>query len=228
MRIIPLAAHAPHPASSHATPHAPQGQPGTPASADCAEDSGAVPKLDLPLVRRSFLKGSGVLMGSIAAGSVLSALAPSNAWALALKTLSKAEGQTLMAFGRTLYPHKRLPDAVYALLAKDLDAKAAGDAAAASQIKAGVAALNQAAGGSFAKASAGQRLQIATAMEGQPFFAMVRGQCITSLYDNDMAYAVFGYPGSVWQKGGYITRGFQDLSWLPTPSKAASPAPWLG
>lgn len=217
MRIIPIAT---------------SGQPGSlgqhPTSTDCGEDSGQVPKLDLPLVRRSFLKGSGVLVGSIAAGSVLAALAPSRAWALPLKTLSKAEGQTLMAFGRTLYPHKRLPDAVYALLAKDLDAKATADAAAASQIRDGVAALNVAAGGSFAKASPAQRLAIAQSIEGQPFFSTVRGQCITSLYDNDMAYAVFGYPGSVWQKGGYVTRGFQDLSWLPAPGKDASPAPWMG
>ena len=198
------------------------------ATAECGEDSGEVPKLDLPLVRRSFLKGSGVLMGSIAAGSVLAALAPSPVWAVELKTLSKAEGQTLMAFGRVLYPHKKLPDAVYALLAKDLDGKAAGDAASATLIRDGIAALNSAAGGSFAKATPAKKLAIVKAIEGQPFFNTVRGQCITSLYDNDMAYAVFGYPGSSWEKGGYISRGFQDLKWLPAPSKAASPPPWFG
>ena len=37
--------------------------------------------------------------------------------------LSTAEGQTLMKMGRVLYPHKKLADAVYALLAKDLDGK---------------------------------------------------------------------------------------------------------
>ena len=198
------------------------------ATAECGEDSGEVPKLDLPLVRRSFLKGSGVLMGSIAAGSVLAALAPSPVWAVELKTLSKAEGQTLMAFGRVLYPHKKLPDAVYALLAKDLDGKAAGDAASATLIRDGIAALDAAAGGSFVKATPAKKLAVVKAIEGQPFFATVRGQCITSLYDNDMAYAVFGYPGSAWEKGGYISRGFQDLKWLPAPSKAASPPPYFG
>ncbi len=200
----------------------------TPAASSCGDDSGEVPKLDLPLARRSFLKGSGVLMGTIAAGSVLAALAPSPVWALELKTLSKADGQTLMAFGRVLYPHKKLPDAVYSLLAKDLDAKAAGDAAAATQIRDGIAALNQAAGGNFGKASATKKLEIVKAIEGQPFFNTVRGQCVTSLYDNDMAYAVFGYPGSAWEKGGYISRGFQDLKWLPAPSKDASPPPYFG
>ena len=140
---------------------------------DCNEDSGEVPRMNhLPLARREFLKGSGVLMGT---------------------------------------------------LAKDLDAKAAGDAAAARMLKDGVAALNQAAGGDFGKADAARKLAIVKGMEGQPFFATVRGQCITSLYDNDRAYATFGCPGSAWEKGGYITRGFQDLKWLPEPSKAASP-----
>jgi hypothetical protein len=197
------------------------------AAAGCHEDSGEVRRLDLPLARREFLRGTGILMGHIAAGSALAALAPSPVWAVELKTLSKAEGQALMAMGRTLYPHKKLPDAVYALLAKDLDAAAGKSADTAKLLRDGIAALDQATGG-FAKANAAARLAAVKAMEGQPFFGTVRGQCITSLYDNDMAYAVFGYPGASWDKGGYITRGFQDLKWLPAPPSAASPAPWMG
>jgi hypothetical protein len=169
-----------------------------------------------------------VLVGTLAAGSVLAALAPSRAWALELQALSKSDGQTLMAMGRTLYPHKKLPDAVYALLAKDLDAKAAASPDTATQLHDGIAALDKAAGGKFASATPARRLQIVKFFEGTPFFALVRGQCVTSLYDNDMAFAVFGYPGSSWEKGGYITRGFQDLKWLAPPPAEASPPPWLG
>lgn len=200
----------------------------SPEIAGCEEDSGIVRKVNLPLARREFLKGSGLLMGTLASGSLLATLAPSTAWALELKKLSTAEGQTLMAMGRILFPHKKLPDAVYALLAKDLDGKAAGDAGAAKMLQDGIAWLNKSGGGNFAKASEKQRNDIVRGLEGTAFFATVRGQCITSLYDNDMAYAVFGYPGSAWEKGGYITRGFQDLKWLPEPSKEASPAPFLG
>ena len=210
MRVIPIA-----------DPAALQGSCGD-------EDSGRVPKLDLPLARREFLEDSGILMGTIVAGSVLAALAPSPVWAVELKTLTRAEGETLMKMGRTLYPHKKLADAVYALLAKDLDAKASGNAAAATELREGIAALDKAAGGSFAAASDQKKLAVVKAIEGQPFFATVRGQCVTSLYDNDMAYATFGYPGSSWEKGGYITRGFQDLKWLPAPSAAACPKPYFG
>jgi hypothetical protein len=209
MRTIPIALAARGPDVAHAC------EPGD-------EATGTVPKLGLPLVRREFLKGSGVLIGTLAGSGTLLALAPSPVWAAELKNLSTAEGQTLMAMGRTLYPHKKLPDAVYALLAKDLDGK--GD----DTLRKGIAALDQAAGGSFVKANPAKRLAVVKAIEGTPFFNAVRGQCVTSLYDNDMAYAVFGYPGSAWEKGGYITRGFQDLKWLPAPGKEASPPPWMG
>jgi len=196
---------------------------GAPPISACSEESGTVPRLDLPLTRREFLQGSGVLTGTLAVGSVLVTLAPSRSWAIELKSLSSAEGETLMKMGRVLYPHPKLPDAVYALLAKDLDADAGKSAETLKLLRDGVAALDKAAGGSFASASAGKQLEVVKAIEGQPFFNAVRGKCITALYDNDIAFATFGYPGASWDKGGYITRGFQDLKWLPNPPAAASP-----
>ena len=214
MRVIPIAVTANSAAAS---------------SGGCEDESGEVRRLDhLPLARREFLKGSGVLMGTLVSGSLLATLAPSTAWALELKVLTGPEGQALMKMGRTLYPHAKLPDAVYALLAKDLDAAAAGDAATAKLLRDGVAGLNASTGGSFAKASDAKRLAAVKAIEGSAFFGAVRGKCVTSLYDNDMAYAVFGYPGVSWDKGGYITRGFQDLKWLPAPDLQASPKPYFG
>ena len=182
----------------------------------------------LPLTRRSLLRGSGVLMGTLVAGTPLALLAPSSAWAVELKVLTQAQGDTLLQMGRVLFPHAQLPDAVYALLAKDLDAGAAGDAGTAALLRDGLTSLDHLAGGSFLAASATRRLEAVKSMEGQAFFNKVRGQCITSLYDNEMAYATFGYPGSSWEKGGYIMRGFQDLKWLPDPPAEASPPPFMG
>lgn len=185
-------------------------------------------KVTLPLARREFLKGSGLLFGSLVTGTLLASLAPSSAWALELNKFSTAQGKTLMAMGRVLYPHQKLPDAVYALLVKDLDAKASSDAGTATMLQEGIALLNKMAGGDFASAKAAKKEEIVRSMENTKFFDAVRAQCVTSIYDNDMAYAVFGYPGSAWEKGGYITRGFQDLKWLPAPTNEASPAPYMG
>ena len=192
------------------------------------EPSGEVPKLNISLTRRSFLRGSAILTGTIATSSVLFALAPSPVWAVALSTLTQDEGSALLQMGRVLYPHDKLPDAVYALLAKDLDAAAATDAALAVQLRNGVRELNRLAGGKFVSSTETLQLKAVTALEKSPFFDTVRAKCVTSLYDNDMAFAAFGYPGSSWEKGGYITRGFQDLSWLPAPPEAASPPPYMG
>ena len=194
----------------------------------CDEPSGEIRKLAIPLTRRGFLKGSAILMGTIATTNVLFALAPSPVWALALTKLTQDEGTTLLQMGRVLYPHDKLPDAVYALLAKDLDTAASTDATLAGQLRNGIQELNRLAGGKFVDADDRLKLEAVTAMERSDFFGTVRGKCVTSLYDNDMAYAAFGYPGASWDKGGYITRGFQDLSWLPAPPVDASPPPFMG
>ena len=184
------------------------------------------PRPQIALTRREFLKGAGILTGTLAASSILSALAPSRAWALELKTLTSAQGDAILQMGKVLYPHKGLPDAVYALLAKDLDGAAGKDPNTAKMLGDGVAALDKAAGGSFAAAPDAKQHEAVKSLEGTPFFATVRGQCITSLYDNEMAFAHFGYPGPSWDKGGYVQRGFGDLKWLPNPPPAASPAPY--
>jgi hypothetical protein len=184
------------------------------------------PQPPIALTRREFLKGAGILTGTLAASSILSALAPSRVWALELKTLTSAQGDALLQMGKVLYPHKGLPDAVYALLAKDLDGAAGKDPKTAQMLGEGIAALDKAAGGSLVTASDAKKLEAVKSLEGTPFFKTVRGQCITSLYDNDMAFAHFGYPGPSWDKGGYINRGFNDLKWLPDPPASASPAPY--
>lgn len=194
----------------------------------CDEPSGEIRKLDIPLTRRGFLKGSAILMGTIATTNVLFALAPGPVWALALTKLTQDEGTTLLQMGRVLYPHDKLPDAVYALLVKDLDTAASTDATLAGQLRSGIQELNRLAGGKFVDADDRLKLEAVTAMERSDFFGTVRGKCVTSLYDNDMAYAVFGYPGASWDKGGYITRGFQDLRWLPAPPVDVSPPPFMG
>ena len=184
------------------------------------------PRSPIALTRREFLKGAGILTGTLAASSILAALAPSRAWALELKTLTSAQGEALLQTGKVLYPHKGLPDAVYALLAKDLDEAAGKDPKTAQMLGEGIAALDKATRGSFVTASDAKKLEAVKSLEGTPFFNTVRGQCITSLYNNDMAFAHFGYPGPSWDKGGYINRGFNDLKWLPDPPASASPAPY--
>ena len=175
------------------------------------------------LTRREFLRGAAILTGTLAASSVLATFAPSRAWALETKHLNQVQAETLLAMGKALYPHKDLPDAVYALLVKDMDTQM-GDSAQATLVADGVAKLNQQAAGAFARLALDKQTALLQHMQADPFFQAVRGQCITSIYDNDMAYRHFGYEGEVWSKGGYLARGFDDLKWLPDPPQSASPS----
>lgn len=173
--------------------------------------------------RRQFLKGSIVLTGMLASGSILAALAPSRSWALQAQHLDKEQASALLLMARRLYPHKEMPDAIYALLVKDMDAACA-DAATRKLVVNGLARLNSAAQGAWATADPAAQVAALKTMEADPFFQKVRGQCIHSLYDNEMAYKYFGYEGEVWSKGGYLARGFNDLTWLPDPPASASPS----
>lgn len=180
--------------------------------------------------RREFLKGTGVLAGTLwASSSALLALAPSPVWALEMKAISEKAGKTLLVFTRHIFPHDKLDDAVYAMVVKDLDAEAASSAETKALLTDGVAALDRAAGGDWLALAKDKQFEIVKSMAGKPLFDKVRGKAVVSLYNNDLAFAHFGYEGNAWNNGGgYIRRGFNDLKWLPAPSAAASPQPFLG
>lgn len=185
-------------------------------------------KVDAPaaISRRHFLKtGSGVLMGTLAAGSgVLAALAPGRSWALTLSAMTETEGSKLLKVARGIFPHDTLDDAVYALVVKDLDAAAAKDASVVTLLRDGLKQLDKLASGNWAGLDYLARENIVIKMAGTDFFEKIRGTSVVSLYNNDMAWAHFGYEGSSYEMGGYFDRGFQDLDWLPDPDADASPA----
>ena len=62
-------------------------------------------------------------------------------------------------------------------------------------------------------------------MRADGFFQAVRGTSVTALYNNKELWPLFGYEGSSYEFGGYLHRGFNDLSWLPDPPETASPKP---
>jgi hypothetical protein len=177
---------------------------------------------ETPIPRREFLAVSGVLTGLIDAGSPLALMAPSRAWAIDLRTLSSAEGATLMAAMRTIAPHDKLDDAAYALVVQSIDADAAKDAQLLGMLRDGIRQL----GAAFASAAEAARVQSLKAIEATPFFQTMRVKTLGTLYATPIAYAYFGYEGEAFSKGGYLLRGFNDLHWLPdVPPADSGPVP---
>lgn len=176
------------------------------------------------LTRRSFLAASSALAGSLwASSTALLALAPSTAWSLPLKVLDERAARVLLGVTRQIFPHPLLDDAVYAFVVRALDGAAA-DSTIKNLLSAGIKQLDDAAQGDWLKLADDARLATVTKLAHQPFFDKIRSTAVVSLYNNELAFAHFGYQGDSFSKGGYLERGFSDLTWLPAPPAEASPA----
>jgi hypothetical protein len=128
-----------------------------------------------------------------------------------MKALTSSQGIALMSVARTIAPHDGLEDAAYALVVKAIDAAAAADEHVRGLVTSGLADL----GGNFASQTEAARTAALKTVERSEFFQFLRSSTLANLYSSALAYAHFGYEGEAFSKGGYLTRGFNDLHWLP-------------
>lgn len=162
--------------------------------------------------RRNLLKSAtAVLTGIVVAGSPLAAFAKGPAWAIDMTALDITQVTTLVAVARSICPHDKLEDLAYAIVVKSIDADAAKDEHTHALITEGLAQLDH----RFAIMPEGMRYIALKKIETTPFFQYLRLKTVQNLYTSPIAYAHFGYEGEAFSKGGYLTRGFNDLRWLP-------------
>ncbi len=181
--------------------------------------------------RRSVLKTAFGAVGAYAAtvSGVTWLVGPGRAWAMEFEAFDEATADTLLHMTRALYPHEKVGDVHYANVVKSLDGAVAGaedSAASLAMYTDGAARLNAAAGGSFAGLDADAKeaaLQAEASSEDPGFFQAVRGQVVNVMYNSHEVWKIFDYGGASYEEGGYLFRGFDDLSWLPAPSEEASP-----
>jgi hypothetical protein len=165
------------------------------------------------LTRRALLSRAAVACATLMTGMGFVA-GRDAAWAVELTTLKPDPIATLIVMARSLYPNDRLGDEFYAVAMKGYDT-----AEEAEAIEAGVAALDAAAQGAAYSSYAAvpweaDRVAILRGMEEGAFFQKVRGGLVTGLYNQKEVWPIFGYQGESYSQGGYIHRGFDDISWL--------------
>jgi len=170
------------------------------------------------MTRRELLKRSVALGSSLVVGSGFIA-ASTATWAVEVKALSPETMATLVQMARDIYPHDTFGDELYAAAVKGHDDKAAEDADYKMMIENGVASLNSAAQKMghtdyLATGWEADRTAILKSIEAEPFFQTMRGGLVVGLYNQEAVWAALGYEGSSYEKGGYINRGFDDISWL--------------
>lgn len=164
------------------------------------------------LTRRELLKGTTAFGAFVlGAGYVTGSNA---AWAAEVEALKPETFATLMQMARDIYPHDRVGDEYYAAAIKGYDT-----ADTAPDIEAGIAALNDAAqgvkGASYMDLGwERDRVDVLRSIEDSAFFQRIRGGLVTGLYNQKAVWPIFGYEGESFSKGGYIERGFDDISWI--------------
>ena len=169
--------------------------------------------------RRIFLQGaaSAVPVAAVAASTGLSI---EDAWAADATALTPPTLKTLVKVARDIYPHDFLVDSYYITAIKPWDGKAAKDPAIKAMLEDGVRRLDQDAKDhhklSYAEVPwEADRVVLLQGIEQTEFFKKIRSDLVVSLYNQEELWPKFGYEGSSAEHGGYITRGFNDLDWLP-------------
>ena len=171
--------------------------------------------------RRVFLRNSATAVpaaAAVAAGMTIDADA---VWAQSAKTLKPGTMATLARLARDIYPHDRLADVYYIKAVAGYDGMAGKDAKLAKMIEDGVAGLDTAARAKFGSSYIAvpwehDRVALLSAVADGPLAKKLRGDMLVTLYNNPDVWPKFGYEGASADKGGYISRGFDDINWLPS------------
>ncbi|MBL6810183.1 MAG: Twin-arginine translocation pathway signal [Litoricola sp.] len=160
------------------------------------------------LLKRCMIVGAGLAVGTgFVAGSTA-------AWAMETKHVSPKQMATLIRMARDVYPHNHIPDEYYARAMKGYDSV---DAKA--NVGEGVQTLDKLAREKgyedYLSASwEDDRIEVLKSIEDSSFFQTVRGNLVTGLYNQKEVWPFFGYEGESYSKGGYINRGYNDITWV--------------
>jgi len=133
------------------------------------------------------------------------------------KSLDRTQARLLLGVTRTLFPHDFLPDDQYLKIVASIDAKAAADQAVASMVKSALAAFPV----DFTAIDEVKREDHLRSLEGSPFFAIIHQEALVGLYGDPAVSTLLGFEGSSVEHGGYLKRGFDDISWLPAEEPLA-------
>ena len=171
------------------------------------------------LDRRGFLAGStasAVMLMTVTGSAVIHT---SEAWGLETAAIAPEQMRTLIKMARDIFPHDQLADKFYAIACKPYEALAAKDPKFKAIVDAGVKRLDDVSNAAYKVPYAqvgweAQRAALLGRIADGALFKKVRGDLVVSLYNQKEVWPLFGYEGESASKGGYIARGFNDITWL--------------
>jgi hypothetical protein len=160
------------------------------------------------------------LMTTAMAGVTTSAMlaGPRPALASAVNTDEEA---MILRMTQDIYPHPDLLGIeVYQAITDGVVAGADADEASAASLKAGLAAVEEQAQALFGQSyvaidDADAREGLLRKFQNEGFFQGIRWAAYFGIYNNPDVWPKFGYQGSSVEYGGYLERGFYDITFVP-------------
>jgi len=149
--------------------------------------------------------------------SVLGLAGPAqSAQPAAFESLDHKQARLLLGVSRTLFPHDFLADNQYLKIVAAIDLKAAADADLAAKLKAVLDEFPS----DFTATGEAEREAYLGRLAASPIFDLIYAETLAGLYGDPMVSTLLGYEGSSMEYGGYLERGFDDISWLPSEDPA--------
>ncbi len=134
-----------------------------------------------------------------------------------MNLFSDHDRQTLIRMIQVMYPHDSFPRGPYERTAQAVLDAVAGDPHRQAKLRQGLNDMDTLRPDSFIDLDDGAALTILRGIQDAPFFVDLLGVVGVAFYDDHEVWDLLGYEGPSFDKGGYLERGFNDLSWLPEP-----------
>ncbi|SFA84664.1 Gluconate 2-dehydrogenase subunit 3 [Poseidonocella pacifica] len=160
------------------------------------------------------------LMTTAMAGVTTSAMLGSATRSLAAP-LDAGQDATLLRMVQDIYPHPELLEVShYEGIAATVITNAEADVATAKDLRDGLARIDAQAEALFGTpyteiADPDAREGVLRKFQHDGFFQGVRWTAYFAIYNNVDVWPLFGYQGSSVEYGGYIDRGFSDITFVP-------------
>lgn len=112
-----------------------------------------------------------------------------------------------------LFPHDNFPSSVYERVAESVISDMQESESGKSLVLNGLNKVTELE--HWSSLNQEQRVRALTNLQSEPLFRYLLGKAVAIIYQDPEVWKIIGYGGSAIEHGGYVHRGFDDISWLP-------------
>lgn len=117
---------------------------------------------------------------------------------------------------KDILPHDDFPSHLYTKIADSIEKDMLASADIRTMVETGVERLQRMhSNTSWEELDTKTRIEVLEKIQNDPLFFYLRNQVVTIFYQDPDVWEIIGYGGSSIEHGGYLNRGFNDISWLP-------------